>query len=472
MNKQRIGTAAGFGIFLAAALVVLIRKPFSPDLDALGQTVIGGLLITIGIWIFKPFHLSFSVGGFFLAGYLLTAGITPSIVFSGFTQSAVWTMVAALLFGYVLSKTGLGRHLTFLILGRFRPSYPSLTLAFVLIGTALSILTPSITVRTAIVMPIAVDCCEMYGIPAHSKENSFLQLVAFSMALIPGTGWLSGSLWGPIISGLYEASPSLEGMVTFSSWFSSTFLPMEVTAVLLILGGFLVLRPGKGQEPLVLQEPEKEKQQGWTRDEKIGGLILCLAFLFFLTKNLHGIPDAAVCMFAVVLFFVFGILEPGDLGKGISWDLVLFIGFSLSLGSVFEETGISAWLSAGITGALEPISHNPWVFVYALLVILFLWHFVDVAMFIPTMALLMPVLPAVYEAYHVHPLIWITLFVMAGNSFFLPYQNMWVLMSESIAGERKWRDKDRFAYGWIYFAACLCGLLAAVPPWQQMGLLF
>jgi len=101
---------------------------------------------------------------------------------------------------------------------------------------------------------------------------------------------------------------------------------------------------------------------------------------------------------------------------------------------------------------------------------MFLWRFVDVATFIPTIAIMSPILPAILEAYGISPLVWPAIFVMAGNAFFMAYQNMWAVMSRSIAGDRAWDSKHMGTYGVIYFVACLLALFVAIPMWVGNGL--
>lgn len=349
----------------------------------------------------------------------------------------------------------------------FRPAI----LAWVLIGVILSILTPSITVRVAIVIPIAVHCCELFDVEKGSKGNSLLLLVAFAMALLPGTGWLNGSLWGPIVQGLYHAVPEMEGMVTFSSWMQAVFLPMEIATILLVVFGYMALKPATGLSKEAASQLKMHNDSPMSSQEKSTAVILVSVFLLFSTNSIHKIPDAAVCMLALVAFMVFGVIDSKEISTGISWDLVVFIGMALGLGTVFSTTGISAWLSNVVVGAMEPISGNPWLFVFVVVILMFVWRFVDVAILIPTMAILTPVLPAVFQAYGIHPLIWLTIYVMSGNAFFLAYQNMWALMSQSIAGERSWTVRHLGIFGAAYFAACLISLIVAIPYWMHIGLL-
>ena len=70
----------------------------------------------------------------------------------------------------------------------------------------------------------------------------------------------------------------------------------------------------------------------------------------------------------------------------------------------------------------------------------------------------------------ISPLVWLFVFVMAGNSFIIAYQNMWAMMSRSIAGERAFTNKHLGTYGIIYFAACFIALLIAIPMWMNAGL--
>ena len=467
MSKYR--PLIGFGILFIVALFIMAAKPLSPELNDSGQMVLGGLLITIGLWIFKPRNIPFSIGGAFLAFWLLLQGLSPAVVFSGFTSSALWTLIPALYFGFVLQKTGLGKRMAMTIIKLSRPSYFSMVLAWTLIGIVLSMLTPSITVRVAIVIPIAVHCCELFELEKGSRGNSLILLTAFSMALIPGAGWLSGSLWGPIIQGMYSAVPGMETAITFDSWLQVALLPMTTIALFLMVGGYLALKPTQKLSKKAYDKLKHTPADPLSQNEKASAIILLVVFVLFVTSGIHGIPSAAVCLLALVFFFVLKVMEPSDVSTGISWDLVLFLGFALGLTAVFSATGISDWLASIVISALAPIAGNPFLFVIVVATILFAWRFVDIATFVPTIALLVPILPAISQAYSINPLVWIVIFVSAGNAMFMGYQNMWALMSQSISGERAWTPAHLARYGTVYFVASLAALVICVPLYTSLG---
>ncbi|MDR0489801.1 MAG: anion permease, partial [Oscillospiraceae bacterium] len=442
----------------------------SASLNDTAQLMLGGIIIALSIWIFKPFNLSYSAGGLFLACFALAIGLKPGVVFSGFTQSSIWTLVPALFFGYTLQKTGLGKRIALAIIKLFKPSYISLVFAWVLIGVILSLLTPSSTVRVAIMIPIAVQCCELCRLEKSSKGNSLILLTAFGMAILPGSGWMSGVLWGPIISGMINSVPETQGLITFGNWFSTLFVPIMITTVLLIAGSLFILKPKEKLSKDAIDAIKKQTVSKLSRHEIIAGVILIAVFILFLTNRFHGLPDAAVCLAAVFVFFLSGVLESKDFNTGVNWDLIVFIAMALSFSAIFTETGISGWLAGIVVPALAPIAVNPFLFMFCVMAFVFLWRFFDVALFIPTIAILVPILPSIQEAYKISPLVWLFVFVMAGNSFVMAYQNMWAMMSRSIAGERAFTHKHLGIYGVIYFAASFIALLVAIPVWINSGL--
>jgi len=438
------------------------------ELDTTAHIMLAGIIIALCIWIFKPFKLTYAIGGLVLALFGLLVDLPPTVVFSGFTQVALWTLIPALFFGYTLQKTGLGRRVAMAIIRVCRPTYVSLVFAWVPIGVVLSILTPATTVRVAIMLPIAVQCCELFNLKKGSKGNSLIILTAFAMALIPGSGWLTGVIWGPFIQG-QMANAGI--MVTFGDWLGVLLVPVIIVTILLVAGGLLILKPEEKLSAEVIEAVKKQPLGKMSRNEIISAVILIGVFGLSLTGSLHGLSTAIICIFAMLCLFVFGVLEPNDFNSAANWNLIVFIAMAFSLGPIFNATGISDWLAGIIVPALEPIAGNPWLFVFAITAFMFVWSLVDVAMFLPTISIMAPILPRIQEAYQIDPLVWIAIFILAGNAFFLSYQNMWAAMSRSIAADRAWTNAHQSKYGLLYLAACLLALLVAIPMWINAGLI-
>lgn len=460
----------GLLIVVIGSAYLGLAKPFAPVLDSLGHLSLMLLIITVALWILKPFGLPFSASSGFLMAGLLAIGVPASAVFSGFSGGAVWTLIPALFFGFVLAKTGLGRRIAYFGMKIFPKTYPGLVLMWAVIGMVLSLLTPSITVRAVLVTPIALQCVDILQLPKGSRGRSLILLMAWGMAMIPSVGWQTGSLAGPIISGFYAANPAL-GAIDFASWARVSFLPVMIITALTLVGGYLAFRP---KDKLVVDKAAFDQEYSnlgpMSREEKISGLILSLSFIMFATSRLHGIPDAATVLFAWFILNLTKIIEPKEISSGISWDLVIFIGTAMSFGAIMSHTGISEWLSSNLLVAIAPIAGNPWIFVYVVIIAFFLWRFVDIATFIPTFAIIAAIAPAVSQSFGIDPLVWVPLLALAQNAFFLSYTNMFALVAEANMGDRGWKPAELSKFGVVYFVAVLLAMLAAIPYWQSLGL--
>jgi len=457
-------------VILLLSIIMVLTKPFGNSLDSQGYLTLCAIFVTLGIWIFKPFNLPFGAGSLFFGAFLLIIKIPAATVFSGFTQTAIWTLISALFFGYVLQKTGLGHRIALLILKLFKPTYITLMLSWVIIGLILSVLTPSMTVRVAIIMPLATNCCQICKLKGGTSGNSLIMLTAFAMATVPGCGWINGTLTGPILQGSFS-SAGIGDLLTFDSYLSVSLLPVAITTILMLVLAYFALKPSDTLSEDAINAIRETKLAPMTRNELLSAIILTLSFIMFLTEKYHHIPSAAVCMSATFLFFATGVLCQKEIASGISWDLVLFLGMALGLGAICEKTGISALLISAVVPALSPIVSNKFIFFGIISLICFLWHFVDIASYVPTLAIVPPMLPAIEQAYGISPLVFVPILAMACSAFFMGYMNPAILMGQSISKEQSWTAKHLLIYGSIYCICAIISILITVPYWANLGLI-
>jgi len=468
MNKKT--ALSGFALFFTLALITAILKPFMPELDESGHYALAGLISTIGLWIFRPLGIPFSVSGILFLAYMLALRIPANVVFAGFAGAAVWTLIPALFFGFALAKTGLGRRIAYMGMKRAKLTYPGLLLMWMIIGIVLSALTPSVNVRVIIIVPIALNCAEILNIDKNSKERSLILLTAWAMAVMPGMAWLTGSLLGPALTGFFSSVPEL-GAITFSDWLKVSLLPIMLVSVLTVVIAYFVFKPKK---PIAIDKEvfalEYKKLGPVSGQEKFTAIVLTASFAMFITNPLHHISDATVCIAAMFLLSAAGIIKQKDISGGINWDLVIFIGTAMGFSAIFTYSGIAKWLSNVLFTAISPLCINPWVFVFSLLIIMFLLRFIDIATFLPTIAIFTSVIPHIADEFNINPLVWIPLMAIAVNACFLSYQNMFALVAETNFKNNGWKDKHFTAFGCVYFVASIIAMLAAVPYWIFLGM--
>lgn len=467
MDKRWLGalSCSFVGIILA------FTTPIS-SLSPLGHRVLMGLLVGVGFWIFQPAKMPFAIASCLVMAVFLAVGVNMKLVFAGFTSSATWILIPATAFGYVLTKTGLGQRLALLVIKMFKPTYLNMTIAWLIIGLILSAFTPSILIRIAIVMPIAAGCTSTLKLKPGSNGNAFIMLIAWAMAVVPGSGWLTGSLWGPITLGMYGKVEGLKGVCTAGPWMKAMMLPMFFLTGLIITGLYIALKPGKLTSQSRDAFVNEYKALGpWTKQQKISTVILILTFFLFITEKIHGLNNVTVCLAAFFALFAVQVLEPADLQHGVAWNLILFLGCILAMPAIFgnPDIGIAAWIKKMVFPMLTALDGNPWEFIYFVPLIMFAWRFLDIAWMIPTMALLVAMLPTIQTEFGIHPLVTSSLMIMAGNFTFLHYMQPFALMGSSLSKERTWSPNQLLRYGIVYLLSCFITLMISMPYWKATG---
>jgi di/tricarboxylate transporter len=464
----------GVCITTLIGLGIGVLLPWEGDLSILGHRVLMILAITVGLWVFRPMGIPLSLSSFFMVSALIIVGIPLPYIFAGFTSGAVWTLIPALLFGTAILKTGLGKRIALYMLKLFNPTYKSIIVIFTLVGIILSLLTPSIMVRISILLPIALSCIEVCRLKGDSKEGAVILLTSVIVALVPGTGWLTGSLYGPVTTGMFESVPELQGLLTFNTWAMLNLLPAILITFFVIVGGYLILRPSNKLTVTKEQFISEYEELGKITRAELGlGIALVVVFIMFLTNGLgfHQIPGPAIMMGSVFVVSLFGIIKQEDIGPGVNWDNVIFVGSAMGLGTVFANIDVANWIGGILIPVLEPISRNPWVFCFAIMLTLFMLRFVDIVTLVPTKAIVIPALPLINQELGIDPLIWIPLFIIAGNTFFLSYTNYFVLAGKSVLGGKGWNNKQVNTYGMIYGVASLVVVAISIPYWMAIGAL-
>ncbi len=465
-NIRIIGIAA----FIILGAYIGIARPFEPGLGQQGHLTLMAIIIALGLWIFASKWLPFAAGSMTLLMLLLVSGLDYGVVFNGFTTRAIWILIPALYFGFALSKTGLGKRIAYRILGFFKPSYLTLTISWVIIGLLLSVFTPSITVRIAIMIPLAVAAAEICKLRYGARGAGFIVLTAWAMAIIPGSGWLTGSLWGPMALGYFNSTPGLEGAINFGSWLKGMLLPTALISTIFIAGTYIFLRP---KENLNVDRDafisEYAALGPMSLREKATLAILLVTFLLLVTSQMTGLPDVGICIGAFALLVAFRIIRANDIGQAISWDLVLFLGTAMGLGLILRETGVAAFLNAVFNPVISLVAANPWILLFLVLSGLLIWRFLDITQLYATIPFMLPFLPMLATDFGINPLVMYMIFIIAGNFFFLAYQQPFAILGQSLAGESAWSAKQLRQAGIIYALASLVTLAVTIPYWMAVG---
>jgi anion transporter len=467
----RMGTFKRIGVlsFLFAAAAIAFTKPFS-GLTSQGHYVMGITLVCLSMWVFRGSSVPYFAGVAILAAGCLIFKLPLGTVVSGYVSSAIWVLIPALFFGFALVKTGLGRRIAYFVLTFFKPSYLTICVSWFIIGLILSLLTPSITVRLAVVMPIALGLVEACGIPDRSRGSALICLVAWGTAILPGTGWQTGSLWGIIMMGFYPAP--MKALVTPGVWFQYMAVPWFLITIIFLVLLYVVFKP---REPFNLdRDAFKEQYKGLgriTRQEIMCGSILVAALVLFSTDRWTALPTPATALLAFAALVVAGIIRAPDISSGVNWDIISFLAAAISLTTIFVNAGISRWAGQVMEPLIFALGVGPLGFLLIMTVVLWGIRFVDVPWGYTTIALFSPLFISLYEKLGLHPVLVSVAIIGAGNAFFLSYQQPFVIIGDSMMRSKGWAPRHVAVAGALYGVSVIAGLVLSYPYWKILGLL-
>jgi di/tricarboxylate transporter len=461
VSKQTVGVS--IALLVAAAIRL---QPSIGDLDPVGRSALA--IMAPAVVLLVNDVLPAAITALLMLGLLIIAGVPSSTALSGFASGGFWILVSVLFFGLAMDRTGLARRISYRILTLFPPTYSGILFAFMVIGFVLALGVPSMTVRTAIMVPIAFALVQAVGLPLPSAGSAIIVLGAFEMAILPGCAILTGSLFGPFIAGLFATA---KVPVTWMEYARVMAVPTVVWCALLLIANRIVLRPSAatGMTREVVRA-EAKKLGGMSRHETWTAATITLSVLLWATQPWHGAPAEAIGMLALASLFAGGVLGAADIGPGIPWGLAIFVGAMLSLTTVMNAYRINVWLGTYIVPAVQPFADNPIALAVAMAVGVAATRFIDPVGFITIAAFFVPLAGFMVER-GVPALILIALILLPLHVFWFNYQNIWLVMTEGISRKSAYTDRDRLKVASAFFATTIVALWLGVAYWRTLGVI-
>lgn len=455
------------GLAVAAVLGVAVDAALMPHgLTPLMRHVVAIAAFTVSLWVLQV--MSLGVASILMVAVLILAGVPPPLALSGFSSPQFWTLLAVLYYGFAMQRTGLARRLSFLILSWFPPTYGGLLTSFLTIGFVLALGIPSMTVRTAIVVPIAWAVVQTLGLERQSRGSALVMLTSIEMAIVPGLAFLYGSLYGPVVESLFR-SRGFE--LSWMGYAQVMTIPTLLCSVLLLLANRLVLAPEQ-QAALSSSYAKAElRALGPIKGrELVTAAVVVVSIALWATDRLHHQPAFVIGMLALPVFAIAGILRDGDLGPGVPWGLLLFLGGVFSLGNVLQEYKITNWIAGYVVPVAIRFASNPPAFLSVMLLAMLTVRFVDPPGFIALAVLFLAVADVAVGA-RVPPLVLMAALLFGSTPFWASYQNIWVAMGDGLTAGNGFSASQRVRLATTYAVVSLGTLLLSVGYWKAIGVL-
>lgn len=334
---------------MSIALVIALLVYIIPlGLGSQAQTVLAITALAMVLWISEviPLHATAIVIAILLA---TIGGFSPDKVFAQFFDRVVVLLLGGYMLAVAMSKHKLDEYLAIKLLSRFGTS-SHMALLGVISVTAFLSMWMSNSAAAAIALPIAIVLLVKNKMAVGSRFGTAMVLGVAYGATIGGIGTLVGST--PNV--LSQKFLTLNGVAFgFLDWGIRGFPFMVVMILLCWMILFLLFKPEK--KVIIITR----HSHPFTTDQKTVTAIFFMIVLLWVTESIHGIHNSIIALFAVILLYVFQLVDTNDFHK-IGWDSLILIGGGIALGMAIDVSGIDDFVSAPL-GLF--ISNKPYVIV-------------------------------------------------------------------------------------------------------------
>jgi anion transporter len=352
-------------LLILAALILLcgivLALPLPAGLTPAGLRVLLIAVVAIGLW--STELLPMAVTGMLVVVALVLLGGVPTYqeALVGFAQPVAYFLLGVLTLGLAVSKSGLAERVARFFLrqcrGRPRLLYLHLLMAFPI----LTLLLPSATTRTGILIHVYEQALALSQVPPRAPLSRALMMALNSINRLASTVLLTGGIT-PVVSA------ALIGTISWSRWFVLMSVPY---CVLLALGAvviYVLYRRGFDGTLPVLPTTEPPP---FTGAELRTTVITLSAAALWLTDAVHHWHPALPALLAWMALLTpgIGVLTWREFERDVGWANFFVLASSLSLARALIGSGAGEWLATLLVSSTPGLAHHPLLVIVALLLV-------------------------------------------------------------------------------------------------------
>jgi len=165
-----------------------------------------------------------------------------------------------------------------------------------------------------------------------------------------------------------------------------------------------------------------------------------------------------------------GILRDEDIGTGVSWTLLLFIGGIFSLANIIQDYKVTDWMAGYFVPMVQKIETSVVLLCMVMAILMYILRFIDPSSFIAVSVLFLSTVTVTMAA-GIPPLVLMAPIILASAPFWVPYQNFWLAMGEGLTGNMAFTPAQRIRLANGYALFCLIALAVGVAYWKLIGIL-
>lgn len=354
---------SNWGLLVAiAALVVVILAPAPEGLSVAGQRMLAVLAFAVIVWMTET--LDYAVSAVVIAALMaFLLGTSPSptnpatlmgtsaglgLAFSGFANTALALVAAALFLAAAMTATGLDKRIALVILSRVGTETRHVVIGSILVGFVMAFLVPSTTARVACLVPIMLGIIAAFGVSKKGAFASMLMITTTQTASIWNVGIKTAAAQNMVAVGFIEKT--FNQTITWLEWFVAAAPFGIIMSIVLYFVMTWMMPPEVKEVPGgrdAIRKSLAELGAMKTSEKKLLAISLTLLAFWATEGVLHRFDTSSTTIAAVALMFMpgIGIMTWKEAQPKIPWGTVVLFGIGISLGTALLQTGGAVWLA-------------------------------------------------------------------------------------------------------------------------------
>jgi anion transporter len=433
-----------------------------------GATKLLGLLsLTLIYWVFWVFP-DYGVALIFALGLILTRLGRPEVVLGGFASTTWFMTLGVLGLGAAITSSGLFYRLSLQLVRFFPLNYYWQIVALGFMGMVVMALIPQQSARTAIISQMLVNLSESLGYKNPSKASTGLFVASFLGLGQLGFLFLTGSTTSLIAWGLLP--PDVREQFTWGYWFLAALPPTLVVVAIILCSTMFLYRPeSKPQVSYKMVQNQLEVLGSLSQKEWITLGVLCFTVVGWLTVSYHGIDGAWISLISLCVLINTGVLGWGMLKKGIDWELLIYMGATLSIPILLTQAKIDEWLVSLASPVILPFLDRPALSFVIIALIAYAVKLVFTS-FLTVVTLTVALLPLSVDL-GISPWIMAMIILVGSEVWFFTFQVDWHTLAYSTTEGKGFSYPLMYRINPFYALAYIVALIAAIPYWRYLGLM-
>ncbi len=362
--SERFGGLAGNWGLLAgvAAMVVILLLPTPEGLPVAGHRMLAILAFAVVVWMTEA--LDYAASAVVIAALMaFLVGTAPNpanpkalmgtsaglgLAFSGFANTALALVAAALFLAAAMMTTGLDRRIALVILSRTGTQTRHVVMGSILVGFVLAFMVPSTTARVSCIVPIMLGIIAAFGVSKRGAFASMLMITTVQTASIWNVGIKTAAAQNMVAVGFIERT--LQKTVTWLEWFIAA-APFGVLMSIALYFVMTRMMPPEVREVPGGREAIRKALADLgpmkLAEKKLLAISLVLLGFWATEGVLHKFDTSSTTVAAIALLFLpgIGIMSWKQAQPLIPWGTIVLFGIGISLGTALLQTKGAIWLA-------------------------------------------------------------------------------------------------------------------------------